>query len=96
MGAVEECRTQMESDTRLQPGQEGWWRVWGAKTWDVKVGDIIVTSEEEGLVFDEVTELSIEPTRLKYVNQDGKTWTIGHASRQNWFLYRKGTHNTLA
>ena len=93
--SVDECKAQMESETRLQPGEEGWWRLWGARTYHIKVGDVIVTLDQPNLLFDEVVELEDKPTHVRYKNQDGNWWTMGHGNTK-WLLYRKGTKNTLA
>lgn len=93
---VEVLKAQLESPVRLQPGEAGYWQVWGANTYVIEVGDIIVTIDNDSnLVYDEVVSFEHQPTRVRIHGADESTFTLGH-----WFtnfkLFRFGTKNTLA
>lgn len=81
----------------LQPGEEGWWRVWGASARDIRAGDIVCTkdsSDYPDVAFVEETFTArSHPIRVGIV-VEGQRQTLG--ALVPILLVRKGTHNTLS
>lgn len=86
MGAIEE----IEAQGTLEPGQDGWWRVWGASILDVKAGDVVIDTEGAYEVH-EVTGRTL--TQVVLQTSEGEI-CVGMMARIN--VVRKTTHNTLA
>jgi hypothetical protein len=87
---------EFEAQPTLQPGDEGWWKVWGASPDDIKAGDIVLVKDSDGNVetlFIEDTFLAKSVTRVGVVI-DGERQTLGRLCPI--ILVRKGTRNTLA
>lgn len=88
-----------EAQGSLQPGEQGWWKVWGASLADVRAGDLILTADPDadgGLVptlVEETFRPAAYPARHGFV-ADGARFTIGALCPI--VLLRQGTHNTLA
>jgi len=93
----------------MEPGTEGYWKVWGARVADVRPGDLVMLkySDEPGTVFSYVVgervrrpeyqgrPVLMDTVRPKFSDQvTGEEFTIG--AMQPIVLLRWGTHNTLA
>jgi hypothetical protein len=80
---------------RLQPGEPGWWQVWGASVQDIEPGDAVVEAGTGGEWFyvQDVFQSNSPWLRLGIV-VDGERQTIGIACPIG--LMRRGTKNTLA
>lgn len=94
-----EAIAEFEAQGTLQPGEEGWWKVWGARIHNVRSGDIMLCKDADtGEVVTEFIE-EIRPAggwagmRLLYV-AEGVNRSIGALAPI--IVVRKGTHNTLA
>lgn len=89
---VHQAIREVEVQPTLQPGEEGWWKVWGATPYHIQAGDIVITSTETFYVED-VYEPKSAPVRVGIV-VDGEQSTIGAGCPIR--LLRRGTKNTLA
>jgi hypothetical protein len=95
----EEAWRQAEAQGELKPGEQGWWKVWGARIIDVRAGDLLLVKDANTgeVVADLVSE--IRPAggwagmRLLYTS-DGVDRSIGALAP--FVLLRQGTHNMLA
>jgi hypothetical protein len=88
---TDEVRAEIEAQPRLEPGTEGWWKVWGARARDIRPGDYVLTSDEEFFVQDVFAAKSI--ARLGIVC-DGERSTIGLLCPV--VILRRGTRHTLS
>ena len=87
MGATETLEAQGE----LQPGDQGYWKVWGARPNDIRVGDIVMTDGSE----DQVAEIDrSDIVRVRIVTTTGDRFSLGALCPV--IVLRWGTHNTLA
>lgn len=79
----------------LQPGEQGWWKVWGASVKDVQAGDILLEKgwQEPTLIHD-TFKAKADPIRKGFVSAEGKTFTLGVLV--DVVVLRQGTKNTLA
>ena len=83
----------------LQPGEEGYWKIWGAHARDVQVGDLLMVRWNKADGSHEIGEYEIaellddEVIAPKFRATDGRTFRIG--ALQKIVLLRKGTHHTL-
>jgi hypothetical protein len=82
-----------------EPGTWGFWEVWGAVPRDLRPGDVLLckvrdTDETSVDYVAEVVGLGPSGARLNYVNQDGKTMSIGLLAPV--VVVRWGTHGTLS
>lgn len=91
MNAIEEFEAQPE----LAPGDEGWWKVWGASTADVRVGDIVIC-EFDGVTYTKeiVQDRGDQIVGRQLTDAEGNKFMLG--ALQPIVLVRKGTQNTLA
>lgn len=87
-----EALAQLEAQPVLQPGEAGWWKVWGASPRDIRAGDIVITTSETFYV-DDVYIAKAAPMRIGIV-VDGEHQTIGALCPI--VLVRQGTKNTLS
>lgn len=39
---------QSSGSMRMQPGTQGWWKVWGARVSDIKPGDLVISKNKDG------------------------------------------------
>jgi hypothetical protein len=85
----------------LQPGIEGWWKVWGAMACDIRKGDLIMTKGDAAERYHEyeVAEIIeesgvISACRLRFRSAEGEDIAIGMLCPV--IVLRKGTKNTLA
>lgn len=92
-----EALAAFEAQPALQAGTEGFWEVWGAQPRHARVGDIIISKGEGGVVHtDYVTGTFTAKSlgRQGLLDANGEVFTMGHLSRI--VLVRWGTHGTLA
>lgn len=95
-----QIRTELETQPTLQPGETGWWKVWGARAQDIRPGDIVVVSTAG--VIDEFQVADPAPygdglkdlIRRRFRASTGELFSVG--ALQAMTLLRKGTRNTLA
>ena len=88
---TKEAVKELEAQGVLQPGESGWWKVWGANIHSAKVGDLVITKEYEFLIED-VFEAKAHPVRRGFV-VDGKRITMG--ALVPCVVMRQETKNTL-
>lgn len=86
MTAIEE----IEAQGALEPGQEGWWRVWGASILDVKAGDVVVDRTGAYEVFE------VKGRTLTQVVMETSEGEIRAGMMAQIKLIRKSTHNILS
>lgn len=87
---------QLEAQGTLKPGEEGWWKVWGAKIHDARKGDLILSNVDGEVVptlVEDTFKAKAYPMRAGIVC-DGARCTFGALS--TIVLLRRGTKNTLA
>lgn len=87
-----------EAQGKLQPGDEGYWKVWGARPRHIRAGDIVMSKNDgdDSVETYEVEELFLakaHPMRIGLVVKGERT-TIGALCPI--VLVRWGTHNMLA
>ena len=92
-----EAVAEFEAQGVLQPGDEGWWKVWGAQVRHIRTGDLLLCKNQ-----DDETEFSLihdtflaksHPLRRGFISDD-QEFTLGVLSAI--VLLRRGTHNMLA
>jgi hypothetical protein len=89
---------------RLQPGQSGWWPLWGPHALDIASGDRLMTGykDDDGIIRHneyEVVELAPwgdlrDSCRVRFLTTAGQYRSVGML--QPMQLLRPGTHNTLS
>lgn len=94
--STEEIRAEIEAQGELQPGEAGWWQVWGASPRDIEGGDYVLLKTEGG-----VDEFYVAETYrcanhgMQYgIIVDGVKMTLGALSRIT--ILRPGTKSTLS
>lgn len=90
----EEAWAQAQGQGTLQPGEQGWWRVWGANITHVRAGDILLAKGDAPTLIAERFEAKAAPLRQGFVSAEGERFTMGAMARIE--ILRPGTHNTLA
>jgi hypothetical protein len=103
----EGCRAAMpvtcvlEDQGVLQPGQDGYWPVHGARVADIRSGDLVMARGSEGPTREYVITEAIPPDggmadgcAPRFVTSAGDTIRLGHLMAVA--ISRKGTHRTLA
>lgn len=94
-----EAVAQFEGQGALQPGSEGWWKVWGASVRHIRTGDLVATLSEDGereldwMLIQDRFGAKAAPLRQGFV-VDGERVTLGALAPV--VVLRRGTHNTLA
>lgn len=89
---------ELDAQGAIAPGVEGWWKVWGARPYDVKAGDLVLYdhtkegSEGWALIEDTFTPKAY-PIRVGWV-AEGEKFTMG--AGVPIIVLRRGTHHTLA
>lgn len=89
----------------LRPGEDGYWPVHGARAWDIKPGDLVMSGwkDEDGISRHaeyEVAEMAsfTAPTmntiRVGFIATTGQFASVG--MMQPMVLLRWGTHRTLS
>ncbi len=101
-----ETETEIKINDRiLQPGEKGWWKIWGACIQDVRPGDRIFWKAKDG---DSIREMFVDLieenlvtrtfTQVRACTQimvEGcEIWTLGYGVPV--VVFRWGTKNTLA
>lgn len=87
-----EAVAEFEAQGAIDPGTEGWWRVWGAQPRHIRPGDLVVDADGWFLV----TEAGPSTNGLQFgvVTAEGERFWFGLLHRVN--VVRRGTKNTLA
>lgn len=83
----------------LQPGDEGFWQVWGARAQDILPGDVLMVRWEHDDGSHEIGEyevIEVAPWGAVGITVTTTTGTIHVGHLQRIALVRWGTHNTLA
>jgi len=83
---------EFEAQGVLQPGEPGWWKVWGASVQDVRAGDIVITRTG---TFHVEALFEAKSVARQGIVVNGQPQTIGRMFGPI-VVVRKGTHNTLA
>jgi len=86
----------------LQPGQPGYWKVWGAQASDIRPGDLVMVKyEDTGIREYEVAELAprggsnlLDVVRPRFLSTAGDLFTVG--ALQPVEVLRKDIQNRLA
>lgn len=92
-----EAWQQVEDQGTLQPGESGWWKVWGANANHIRPGDLVLAKHGDEVVPTYVAELfpaKAAPMRVGVVTDNDERLTFGVLAPI--VLLRQGTHNTLA
>jgi hypothetical protein len=95
----------LDEQGRLEPGTEGWWRVWGASARDIRPGDLVMTgwrNSDGSSGHGEHTAGEPAPwgdlrdsCRVRFTDAvTGELFSVGML--QPMALLRRGTHNTLS
>lgn len=92
---VDEFLAQLNAESRLQPGDEGWWQVWGSSVGDICPGDIVLTrnGEDYEALFIEDRFEAKSVARLGII-VGGQQQTLGRLT--GIVLMRRGTKHTLS
>lgn len=87
----------------LQPGDSGYWKLWGACVMDIETGDLVMCKGASGGSFDqfEITEV-LSPRegyltdlcRRRFRDAEGEIFSLGMLCPV--IVLRKGTHNMLS
>lgn len=91
-----EALAQFEAQDTLQPGEEGWWKVYGATVRNARKGDLILSKVDDEIVptlVEDTFKAKAYPMRAGIIC-DGAKCTFGALSAI--VLMRRGTHNMLA
>lgn len=90
-----------EAQGVLQPGDEGWWQLWGARPMHLQAGDLFCwkPGDGSGSVSPWLEVDRCEPTMFGM-----KVWTVNEVDQRPWSIgdwcivavVRRGTHNMLA
>lgn len=104
LGIVEQL---LEDQGALEPGQDGYWKVFGAMAYDVQQGDLVMVgwkdreTGETGVDQYQVAALApredqpfMDQVRPRFRSPSGEFFTIG--ALQPIQLVRWGTHHVLA
>lgn len=84
----------IEAQGRLEPGQPGYWKVWGASAHNIRPGDVVLLDPDGDFeLVDDVFTAKAAPIRVGLVIRGERT-TIGALCPV--IVLRQGTHNTLA
>jgi hypothetical protein len=89
-----EAWAQAEAQGTLQPGEQGWWKVWGARAANVQPGDLLLLAGQEPTLIADTFTAKAAPMRIGLVSAEGERFTIGALA--DVIVLRPGTHNTLA
>ena len=80
----------------LQPGEKGFWKVWGARIYNIRAGDLLMFKGRDGTTQECQVE-SVDHTEIvcpKVVATDGREFRLG--ALMPIILLRQETHNILA
>lgn len=97
--ASEKAFREFESQGELQPGEEGYWKVWGAMVRHIRPGDLVLskTNPDDLSICIDLIEDVYTPKNYPLhfgVVINGDKFTLGALTAI--ILLRKGTKNTLA
>lgn len=92
METTETVKAVIEAQGVLQPGDEGFWPVWGATPQDIRAGDYVITAGGDEFYVQETYRSNAAPLRVGFV-VDGEKESIGALCRIA--ILRPGTKNTL-
>jgi hypothetical protein len=95
----------LDAQGRMEPGTEGWWKVWGACAADIQPGDLVMVGwrDDNGCKgIDEHTVGNPAPwgdlrdsCRRRFTDPvTGKPFSVGYL--QPVAIVRRGTHNILS
>ena len=94
--AAARCAAQLAAQEGLKAGEPGYWKVWGARAWDARIGDVIVTlNDDDSLRFDEVAYCENKVTHTVFFTPSWDSFFLGNLYSK-MVLFRPGTRNTLA
>lgn len=82
-----------EAQPVLQPGEPGWWEVWGASPQDIRPGDLVLLKGGDSIFVQDTFLAKAHPIRVGLIS-DGEKCTLGVLCPIA--LIRQGTRNTLA
>ena len=94
---------QLAAQGDLQPGEEGYWQVWGARVGDIKPGDLVMLKYSDAPEPSEYQVAEAAPrgdghlmdtVRPRFLATSGELFTVG--ALQPIVVLRKGTRHTLA
>jgi hypothetical protein len=88
-----EALRQVEAQGVLQPGTEGWWKVWGARVSDIRPGDLVLSGGDNADLIEGTFEAKAAPVRVGFI-ADGERFTLG--ALVPVIVLRRSTHNLLA
>lgn len=88
---TEQVKPLIEAQPILQPGEAGWWRVYGATPRDIRPGDYVMERDGEYLVQDTFIAKSVARVGIVV---DGERITLGLL--YPIVLLREGIKNTLS
>lgn len=86
---MNEWITEIENQDKLEPGQSGWWPIWGASVLEVQVGDVVVDSSGAYEVYG---MLGSTLTQRGFGTSEGEIWAGFMAKIK---ILRRGTGMTL-
>lgn len=92
MRTTAEVRAEIEAQGVLQPGEPGWWEVWGASPQDVRTGDYLLFGDGEEMYI-QYAERASNGWQVRY-QRDGEWYRMGLGCRL--VLLRRGTRHTLS
>jgi hypothetical protein len=83
----------------LQPGQAGWWRIWGSSVKDIRVGDAFAWRQPErdgkpAYTSDWHYAQEVEGSFPKFITCDGERFSLGLLTAVE--VFRQDTHNILS
>jgi hypothetical protein len=94
----------LDAQGRMEPGDEGWWKVWGASMQDVRQGDLIMAGLRKDDGTKEVVEHFVrevvyeggikDAIWLNFIDLHGEKRGIGMLCPVA--IVRRGTHNILS
>lgn len=85
-----DVRAEIEAQPVLQPGTEGWWKVYGVSGRHIRPGDYVLVGDDEFFVQDTYAPLNVARHGIVV---DGERQTIGTLA--NVTVLRRGTKSTL-
>lgn len=92
--------TALDAQGTLEPGQTGYWRIYGARISDARPGDLLMVKPKDGEITEhEIKEIVTESGMLsamyvRFIDVTGEDIRIGRLCPV--IVLRKGTHHVLA
>jgi hypothetical protein len=90
----------LDAQGTIQPGTEGWWRVWGACINDIRQNDMIMVKPQNGEITEHVVTRIIpedgmlDAIYLRFIDADGEDIRIGRMC--SVIILRRETQHTLS